>query len=173
MGQAEIAQSKAAISDLNPMGTRGFEFVEFTGPDPATLDRTFRLLGFQPVAQHRSKPVTLYRQGDVNFILNAEKGGFPAAFAAAHGPSVCAIGIRVDDAPAALRRAQALGAKVSLSHVAPMEVSLPAVEGIGGSRIFFIDRFGDAGSIYDIDFRPLPDADKHPAGVGLTGIDHL
>ena len=79
MGQADFANTKNAMSDLNPMGTRGFEFVEFTGPDPATLDRTFRLLGFQPIAQHRSKPVTLYRQGDVNFILNAEKDGFAGA----------------------------------------------------------------------------------------------
>jgi 4-hydroxyphenylpyruvate dioxygenase len=173
MGQADFAQSKTAISDLNPMGTRGFEFVEFTGPDPATLDRTFRLLGFQPIAQHRSKPVTLYRQGDVNFILNAQKDGFAGAFAAAHGPSVCAIGIRVDDAPAALRRAQALGAKVLLSDAGPMEVTLPAVEGIGGSRIFFIDRFGGEGSIYDIDFRPLPDVEKNPAGSGLKLVDHL
>src|SRR3954471_24904777 len=183
MGQAEITKSSNAtmpgtFDDLNPMGTRGFEFVEFTGPDPATLDRTFRLLGFQPVAQHRSKPVTLYRQGDINFILNAEKDGFPAAFAAAHGPSVCAIGIRVDDAPAALRRAQALGAKVLLSEAGPMEVTLPAVEGIGGSRIFFIDRFGPEGSIYDIDFRPMPAPDgdpveRKPAGAGLKIVDHL
>jgi 4-hydroxyphenylpyruvate dioxygenase len=177
MGQAEIARTNTnaanGIDDLNPMGTRGFEFVEFTGPDPAVLDRTFRLLGFQPVAQHRSKPVTLYRQGDVNFILNAEKVGFAGAFAAAHGPSVCAIGIRVDDAPAALRRAQALGAKVLLSDAGPMEVTLPAVEGIGGSRIFFIDRFGGEGSIYDIDFRTLPDAEKNPAGAGLKIVDHL
>jgi 4-hydroxyphenylpyruvate dioxygenase len=173
MGQADFANTKNAMSDLNPMGTRGFEFVEFTGPDPATLDRTFRLLGFQPIAQHRSKPVTLYRQGDVNFILNAEKTGFAGAFAAAHGPSVCAIGIRVDDAPAALRRAQALGAKVLLSDAGPMEVTLPAVEGIGGSRIFFIDRFGGEGSIYDIDFRPLPDVERNPAGAGLKIVDHL
>src|SRR5690242_14917676 len=173
MGQADFANTKNAMSDLNPMGTRGFEFVEFTGPDPATLDRTFRLLGFQPIAQHRSKPVTLYRQGDVNFILNAEKDGFAGAFAAAHGPSVCAIGIRVDDAPAALRRAQALGAKVLLSDAGPMEVTLPAVEGIGGSRIFFIDRFGAEGSIYDIDFRPLPDVERNPAGTGLKLVDHL
>jgi len=173
MGQADFANTKNAMSDLNPMGTRGFEFVEFTGPDPATLDRTFRLLGFQPIAQHRSKPVTLYRQGDVNFILNAEKDGFAGAFAAAHGPSVCAIGIRVDDAPAALRRAQALGAKVLLSDAGPMEVTLPAVEGIGGSRIFFIDRFGGEGSIYDIDFRPLPDVERNPVGAGLKIVDHL
>src|SRR5690242_16971052 len=173
MGQADFANTKNAMSDLNPMGTRGFEFVEFTGPDPATLDRTFRLLGFQPIAQHRSKPVTLYRQGDVNFILNAEKDGFAGAFAGAHGPSVCAIGIRVDDAPAALRRAQALGAKVLLSDAGPMEVTLPAVEGIGGSRIFFIDRFGAESSIYDIDFRPLPDTDRNPVGAGLKLVDHL
>ena len=165
--------SRGEDIDVNPMGTRGFEFVEFTGPDAQALDRTFRLLGFVPMARHRSKNVTLYRQGDVNFILNAEHQGFPERFAAAHGPSVCAIGIRVDDAPMALRRAQALGAKTLVNEPGPMEVTLPAVEGIGDSRIFFIDRFAEAGSIYDIDFRPLPDAEKHPKGAGLTRIDHL
>ena len=173
MNAVDLSAGRATASDINPMGTRGFEFVEFVGPDPAALDRTFRLLGFAAVARHRSKNVTLYRQGEINFILNAERKGFPAEFTGAHGPSICAMGIQVEDAPAALRRAQALGAKVLLSHAGPMEVTLPAVEGIGGSRIFFIDRFGDEGSIYDIDFRPLPDADRHPNGAGLARVDHL
>jgi 4-hydroxyphenylpyruvate dioxygenase len=163
----------AAADDLNPMGTRGFEFVEFTGPDAAALEAVFKALGFAPIARHRSKNVTLFRQGEINFILNAERDGFPTDFARAHGPSACAIGIQVDDAPAAMRRAQALGAKVLLSDAGPMEVTLPAVEGIGGSRIFFVDRFADFGSIYDIDFRPLPGAPRHPQGVGLARIDHL
>jgi len=173
-GEAAVGEVTGRMElETNPMGTRGFEFVEFASPDPTALDRTFRLLGFTPIAVHRSKKVTLYRQGDINFILNAEPEGFPAEFAGVHGPGVCAIAIRVDDAPAALRRAQALGGKVSLSHPGPMEVTLPSVEGIGGSRIFFVDRFGRDGSIYDIDFRMLPDAERHPAGAGLTGLDHL
>ena len=159
--------------DLNPMGTKGFEFVEFTGPDTVALDRVFRLLGFAPIARHRSKEVTLYRQGQINFILNAESKGFPRDFAQKHGPSVCAMAIRVEDAPKALERAKALGATALVNEPGPMEVTLPAIEGIGGSRIFFIDRFDVDGSIYDIDFKPIPGADRHPKGVGLTEIDHL
>src|SRR5262249_20722666 len=109
-GEAPIGEISGRLElETNPMGTRGFEFVELASPDTTALDQTFRLLGFIPIAVHRSKKVTLYRQGDINFILNAETEGFPAEFAAAHGPGVCAIAIRVDDAPAALRRAQALG----------------------------------------------------------------
>lgn len=159
--------------DYNPMGTRGFEFVEFTGPDGAALDRVFRALGFTPVARHRSKDVTLYRQGRVNFILNAEQKGFAHDFALKHGPSVCAIAIRVDDAPRAMARAAELGAKALVNEPGPMEVMLPGIEGIGGSRIFFIDRFDDAGSIYDIDFKRIEGSEQQPGGVGLLEVDHL
>ena len=159
--------------DMNPMGTKGFEFVEFTGPDAAALDRVFRLLGFAPIARHRSKDVTLYRQGQINFILNAETKGFPKTFAQSHGPSVCAMAIRVEDAPKAQVRAKELGAVALVNEPGPMEVTLPAIEGIGGSHIFFIDRFDAEGSIYDIDFKPITGADRHPKGVGLIEIDHL
>ncbi len=162
-----------ADHSFNPMGTRGFEFVEFTGPDISALDRVVQALGFSPVAAHRSKNVTLYRQGGINFILNGEGKGFPRQFSDQHGPSVCAIAIRVDDAPKAMARAQELGAKALVNEPGPMEVMLPGIEAIGGSRIFFIDRFDEAGSIYDIDFKPIKGADQHPAGVGLTEIDHL
>ncbi|MGH6892369.1 MAG: 4-hydroxyphenylpyruvate dioxygenase, partial [Dongiaceae bacterium] len=151
----------------------GFEFVEFAGPDVAALDRVVRGLGFAPVAAHRSKNVMLYRQGGINFILNGEGKGFPKQFSDSHGPSVCAIAIRVDDAPKAMARAQELGAKALVNEPGPMEVMLPGIEAIGGSRIFFIDRFDPVGSIYDIDFKPIADMDQHPQGVGLTEIDHL
>jgi len=95
----------------NPMGTDGFEFVEYTGPDPARLAALFEQIGFVAVARHRSKDVTLYKQGDVNFILNAEPESFAQAFARLHGPSVCAIAFRVKDAAAAYDRAIRLGAK--------------------------------------------------------------
>ncbi len=100
------------MADLwdNPMKTDGFEFVEFTAPDPEELGRLFVQLGFTAIARHRSKEVTLYRQGDVNFIVNAEKAGFPRNFAALHGPSICAIAFRVADAGLAYRRALDLGA---------------------------------------------------------------
>ena len=156
----------------NPMGTDGFEFVEYTAPDTAALGRLFESMGFAAVARHRSKNVALYRQGDVNFIVNAEPESFAQAFARLHGPSVCAIAFRVRDAARAYERAIALGAKPVHGKLGPMELNIPAIEGIGGSLIYLVDRYGDR-TIYDVDFQPLPDAEQRPAGVGLAGIDHL
>jgi 4-hydroxyphenylpyruvate dioxygenase len=157
----------------NPMGTDGFEFVEYTAPDTKALGRLFETMGFAAVARHRSKNVTLYRQGDVNFIVNAEPDSFAQAFARVHGPSACAMAFRVRDAAAAYKRAVALGARPVKAKVGPMELNIPAIEGIGGSLLYLVDRYGEAGSIYDIDFRPLPGVDQHPRGVGLSAIDHL
>jgi 4-hydroxyphenylpyruvate dioxygenase len=159
--------------DINPMGTRGFEFVEFTSPNTLSLARVIEALGFVPIARHRSKNVTLYRQGRINFILNGEAKGFASQFALDHGPSVCAIAIRVDDAPKAMARASELGAAALVNEPGPMEVMLPGIEAIGGSRIFFVDRFDDEGSIYDIDFKRLPGTEREPKGVGLIEVDHL
>ncbi len=155
----------------NPMATDGFEFVEYTGPDPQALAALFERMGFVAAARHRSKNVTLYKQGDVNFILNAEPESFAQAFARLHGPSVCAIAFRVADAAQAYERAISLGAKPVHGKLGPMELNIPAIEGIGGSLIYLVDRYG-ARTIYDVDFVPLVD-DKMPAGVGLTRIDHL
>lgn len=164
----------AVVSDINPMGTDGFEFVEYTAPDPTQLDALFRQLGFRPTAKHRSKNVTLYRQGDVNFIVNAEPDSFAQAFAKVHGPSACAMAFRVVDAKKAFERAVHLGARPVSGPVGPMELNIPAIEGIGGSLIYFVDRYGPKGTIYDVDFVPLPDADATATdGVGLTYIDHL
>jgi 4-hydroxyphenylpyruvate dioxygenase len=155
----------------NPMGTDGFEFVEYTAPDPALLRRVFTALGFPVVARHRSKDVTLHRQGDVNFIVNAEPDSFAQRFAREHGPSACAIAFRVADAASAFRRAVSLGATPVSSPVGPMELNIPAIEGIGGSLLYLVDRVADR-SIYDIDFRPV--ASPPPAEpVGLLEIDHL
>jgi len=162
-----------AISDENPMGTDGFEFVEYCHPDPAELDRLFRQMGFTPVAKHRSKNVTLYRQGDINFIVNAEPGSFAAQFAQAHGPSAPAMAFRVVDAKQAYERALALGAKPAQTNVGPMELNIPAIEGIGGLQIYLVDRYGAKGSIYDVDFEWLGERDPRPNGVGLHYIDHL
>ena len=161
------------ISDLNPMGTDGFEFVEFTGPDQAVLREVFARLGFVQVAQHRSKDVSLWRQGDVNFILNAEPSSFAQAFGKVHGPSACAMAFRVADAAIAFERAISLGAKPFHGRVGPMELNIPAIEGIGGSLIYFVDRYGEKGSIYDVDFRFLDGAEAAAKGHGLTLIDHL
>src|SRR5713226_5897504 len=156
----------------NPMGTDGFEFVEYTAPDAAELGRLFERMGFVAAARHRSKNVTLYRQGAVNFVVNAEPGSFAQAFARLHGPSVCAIAFRVRDAAQACSRALAQGARPVAGKVGPMELNIPAIEGIGGSLIYLVDRYGEH-TIYDVDFIPVPGAEAWPAGVGLAAIDHL
>ena len=154
----------------NPMGTDGFEFVEYAAPDPQLLRGLFERLGFPVVARHRSKNVTLHSQGDINFIINAEPDSFGQKFAQAHGPSVCAMGFRVRDAAAAFERAVALGAEPHRGSVGPMELNIPAIVGIGGSLIYFVDRYGDR-SIYDVDFKPVAAPALPPAG--LLQIDHL
>ena len=163
------------VGDLwtNPMGTDGFEFVEYTAEDTAALDRLFTVLGFAKVARHRSKNVTLYRQGNINFIVNGEPDSLAQQFARDHGPSACAMAFRVKDAAAAHRRALELGAKDVKGTVGPMELNIPAIEGIGGSLIYLVDRHQPPASIYDIDFVPMADADQHPVGCGLVEIDHL
>ena len=159
------------MTDTNPMGTDGFEFVEYTAPDTSALAQLFETMGFTAVARHRSKDVTLYRQGEINFI-NAEPDSFAQSFARVHGPSACAIAFRVKDAAAAFRRALSLGAKPFEGRVGPMELNIPAIHGIGDSLIYLVDRYGED-TIYDVDFRPLPGAEQNPAGAGLTTIDHL
>lgn len=167
----------------NPMETDGFEFIEYAAPDPAALGALFERMGFAPIARHRHKRVTLYRQGEVNFIINAEPDSFAQRFARLHGPSICAIAFRVRDAARAYRRALELGAWGFDSKSGPMELNIPAIKGIGDSLIYFVDRWrgkdgaaaggiGDI-SIYDVDFVALPAAEQQPRGFGLTYIDHL
>ncbi|MBL8515235.1 MAG: 4-hydroxyphenylpyruvate dioxygenase [Betaproteobacteria bacterium] len=156
----------------NPMGTDGFEFVEYTAPDTAALGRLFESLGFAAVARHRSKRVTLYRQGGINFIVNAEPDSFAQSFARVHGPSACAFGIRVKDAAKAFKRAIELGAKPYEGPVGPMELNIPAIQGIGGSLLYLIDRYGPR-SIYDVDFVPVDGHSMEHKGVGLEIVDHL
>lgn len=162
-----------AISDFNPMGTDGFEFVEYAHPEPEKLGALFETMGFRPVARHRSKKVTLYRQGDVNFVVNAEPDSFAQAFAAEHGPCACAMAFRVVDARQAFERAVSLGAEPYESKVGPGELAIPAVKGIGGSLLYFVDRYGEKGSIWDVDFEWLGERDPHPEQAGLYYLDHL
>jgi 4-hydroxyphenylpyruvate dioxygenase len=161
-----------AMNDaINPMGTDGFEFVEYTAPDAAALRTLFASMGFQVVARHRSKDVTLHRQGDINFLINAEPDSFAQRFARAHGPSICAMGFRVRDAAAAYQRALSLGAKPGPMTAGPMELNIPSIVGIGGSLIYLVDRYGKD-SIYDVDFHATG-ATQQVAGAGLELIDHL
>lgn len=158
---------------LNPLGLDGLEFLEFATYTPADAEafaRLFAGLGFAPAAQHRSKNVTLYRQGAVNFILNREPDCFAHAFALVHGPSVCAMAFRVRDAQAALARSLEHGEKRYDGHVGPGELAIPAIRGLHGSLIYLVDRYGPRGSIYEVDFRSLP---MPVAAEGLTDIDHL
>ena len=171
---ASVSDPKQLEADpINPMGTDGFEFVEYTAPEPEALGRLFESMGFVKVARHRSKDVSLFRQGDVNFIVNGEKESFAQGFARVHGPSVCAIAFRVKNAAFAYKRALSLGAWGVENKVGPMELNIPAIKGIGDSLIYLVDRYGERGSIYDVDFEFLPGVDRHPRGVGLTYIDHL
>ena len=163
------------MTDLfeNPMGLMGFEFVEFASPTPNVLEPLFEKMGFSLVARHRSKDVLLYRQGEINFIINREPRSEAAYFAAEHGPSACGLAFRVKDSHQAYARALALGAKPMDIPTGPMELRLPAIQGIGGAPLYLIDRFEDGKSIYDIDFEFLPGVDRRPAGVGLRRVDHL
>jgi 4-hydroxyphenylpyruvate dioxygenase len=163
------------MSDLfeNPMGLMGFEFVEFAAPTRGVLEPIFELMGFSLVARHRSKDVVLYRQGDINFIINHEPGSHAAYFAAEHGPSACGMAFRVKNAHLAYARALELGAQPIEIPTGPMELRLPAIKGIGGAPLYLIDRFEDGKSIYDIDFEFIEGVERHPKGVGLTLIDHL
>src|SRR5580692_6559906 len=142
----------------NPLGTDGFEFVEYTAPDTAALGRLFETMGFSRVAHHRSKDVSLYRQGEINFIVNSEPNSLAQQFAREHGPSACAMAFRVRDAAQALRAAVAAGAREVKGAVGAMELNIPAIEGIGGSLIYLIDRYTNP-TIYDIDFVQLPGID--------------
>ncbi|MET0606104.1 MAG: 4-hydroxyphenylpyruvate dioxygenase [Beijerinckiaceae bacterium] len=162
-----------AITDVNPMGTDGLEFVEYAHPEPEKLGELFRTMGFEPVAKHRSKNVTLWRQGDVNFVVNAEPDSFAQQFAAEHGPCACAMAFRVVDAKKAYDRALSLGAEPFESKVGPMELTIPAIKGIGGSLLYFVDRYGEKGSIWDVDFVWIGERDPKPEKAGLHYLDHL
>src|SRR5689334_6763500 len=167
-------QTSSAGRDLfdNPLGTDGFEFVEFTSPEPERLKDLFEKMGFTAVSRHRSKNVLRFRQGDINFILNMEPVGQAAEFRQVHGPSANAMAFRVRDAAKALKLAVERGAKAVVGPVGPMELNIPAIEGIGGSNLYLVDRYG-AQAIYDVDFRPIEGAPQRVAGLGLTYIDHL
>ncbi|MFQ5562962.1 MAG: 4-hydroxyphenylpyruvate dioxygenase [Parvularculaceae bacterium] len=162
------------MADLfeNPIGTDGFEFVEYTGPDPDALARLFELLGFTAVGRHRSKDVVHYRQGDVNFILNRERNGQPGDFRDVHGAGANAMAFRVKDAAHAFKEAVKRGAAPVEAKTGPMELNIPAIEGIGGIIVYLVDRYG-AKTIYDVDFEPIESADPSKNDAGLTYIDHL
>jgi 4-hydroxyphenylpyruvate dioxygenase len=171
MGPFPHDAPQATITAANPAGTDGFEFVEFVHPDPAVLDTLFRKMGFVPVAKHRTKDVTLYRQGDINYLLNAEPDSHAARFVDDHGPCAPAMAWRVVDAQHALRRALDLGATEYTGSDKSLDV--PALVGIGGSLLYLVDTYGDKGSTYAAEFEWLGAPDPRPKGIGFYYLDHL
>ena len=157
----------------NPLGLDGFEFIEFSAPEKGLLEPVFERMGFSRIARHRSKDVDLWRQGEINLIANYEPQSPAAYFAAEHGPSACGMAFRVKNARVAYDAAIARGAEPVETRTGPMELRLPAIRGIGGAMIYLVDRYGDALSIYDIDFDYLPGVDRNPVGAGFKIIDHL
>jgi 4-hydroxyphenylpyruvate dioxygenase len=163
------------MADLfeNPLGLDGFEFIEFSAPEKGLLEPVFERMGFTRIARHRSKDVDLWRQGEINLIANYEPKSPAAYFAAEHGPSACGMAFRVKNARVAYDEAIARGAEPVETRTGAMELRLPAIRGIGGAMIYLVDRYGDALSIYDIDFDYLPGVDRNPVGAGFKIIDHL
>jgi 4-hydroxyphenylpyruvate dioxygenase len=163
----------ATISADNPMGTDGFEFVEYAHPDPQALHSLFKLMGYAPVARHRTKKITLYRQGDINYLVNEQPGSHGFDFVAAHGPCAPSMAFRVVDAKAAYERALSLGAEAADLPGAQKALDVPTIKGIGGSLLYFVDRYGAKGSAYDAEFDWLGERDSRPVGAGLFYLDHL
>ncbi|UJW77338.1 bifunctional sugar phosphate isomerase/epimerase/4-hydroxyphenylpyruvate dioxygenase family protein [Rhizobium sp. SL42] len=178
MDQVKRAEPAVAM-DVPVMPDRaeveGIAFVEFAvGDDDARqLEALLEVLGFQAVARHKSKAVTRFRQGGVNLILNRDEAGFASASYLVHGANAYALALMVDDATAAMERAIALGAEAFEQPVVPGELSVPAIRGVGGGLLYFLDRKSDLGCLWDVDFEPLPGIDENPKNVGLTGFDHV
>jgi len=163
----------AAITAGNPMGTDGFAFVEFAHPEPLQLHRLFRLMGFAKVARHRSKTITVYRQGDVDYLVNEEPNTHAARFAVLHGPCAASMGFRVVDAAHAHQRALSLGAEPPDPEQGSQVLEVPAIKGIGGSLLYLVDRYGAKGSGYDDGFAWFGGRDAKPERRGLYYLDHL
>ncbi len=158
----------------NPMGIDGFEFVEFASPEPEKLHAYFKMLGFTPVARHKTRKITNYRQGDCTFLINEDPDSFAAEFARQHGPSACGFAVRVNKL-AEWVRVQAL--KNGAEQIGDLEltkaVAAPVIKGIGGCMLYIVDRYDDKGTIHDPDWEWMPGAEMMPKGLGLTFIDHL
>ncbi|MCR6735045.1 MAG: 4-hydroxyphenylpyruvate dioxygenase [Afipia sp.] len=163
----------AVISEQNPMGTDGFEFVEYAHPEPEKLHALFRLMGFTAIARHNSKAITVYRQGDVNYLVNEQPGTHGTDFVAAHGPCAPSMAFRVVDAKRAYERALSLGAEPANETASRRALDVPAIKGIGGSLLYFVDRYGANGSAYDAEFEWLGEKNPQPEGAGLFYLDHL
>ncbi len=164
------AQHQQANPRENPLGVSGFEFVEFAAQDANLLHRLFVGMGFTMVARHRDQAISLYRQGDINFLVNEQPNSFAAEFTRLHGPCVTGFALRVANAHDAH---QQLLDKGALQHPAAddLPVVFPVVEGIGGSCLYVCDHLN--GDVFAESFKYLDGVDRKPAGFGLSFIDHL
>ena len=164
---------QASFSDAaNPLGLDGIEFIEYATAKPQALGQVLEMMGFRPVARHRSREVLLYRQGDLNIVVNAHPSDAKGANHRSDAPSISAIALRARDARAAYHYVIERGAWAVPTHPEVMELNIPAIHGAGGSRIYFVDRYKEF-SIYDVDFIPIPTVDQHPpavAGIHFFGV---
>ncbi len=177
MDQVRRQEPQIAIA-VPPMPDRiaveGVEFIEFAASETEaeTLAGLFRSLGFRQTARHKSKEVTLWRQGGINLVINTGHDGFAHASYLLHGTAVCDIGLRVEDAAATVTRAKLLGADIFTQAAGPGELAIPAIRGLGGGVLHFIDGKSELARVWDIEFTPL--SDPSPAkDAGLTRIDHV
>lgn len=153
----------------NPLGVQQFEFIEFAAPEPALLHDLFKNLGFTAVARHKSSPITLYRQGEINFLVNETSDSFASDFADAHGPCCTGFALRVADAQKAYESTRSNGAKEIDNKPDTLAIDTPCISGIGGSVLYLTSGIEDLEKHFDFD----PGVDRNPKGVGLTFIDHL
>ena len=163
---------EAVPEPQNPLGFDGIEFIEFATSKPQALGGVLEMMGFRPIAHHRSREVELYRQGSMNIIVNSQPADVPRTVQPVERPILSAFAVRVRDAEAAFRRARDLGAWDIPVRALAMELNIPAIHGVGESLIYFVDRYRDV-SIYDIDFRAIPTVDPHPpaiAGLNFFGL---
>ncbi|WP_204114906.1 4-hydroxyphenylpyruvate dioxygenase [Shimia biformata] len=169
MGPFPHEAPKATISPQNPAGTDGFEFVEFAHPDPQELRDLFARMGYAKTAQHKTKNIELWQQGDVTYVLNAEPGSFAAKFVEEHGPCAPSMAWRVVDAKVAFDHAVSKGAIPYEGDGKALDV--PAIYGIGGSLLYFVDQYGEGADAYAAEYDYV--SDKKPAGDGFYYLDHL
>lgn len=158
------SERELAVEQSNPLEMEGIEFIEYSTSKPQALGQVLEMMGFRPIARHRSREVLLYRQGDMNVIVNARAGGQARAVQPSETPMIAAIALRVRDAATAYRYAIDRGAWIVPSQVEVMELNIPAIHGVGASRIYFVDRHREF-SIYDVDFTLNPGVDPRPAAL--------
>jgi len=160
-----MSTDRESIAEVdNPLGIDGIEFIEYATSKPQALGQVLEMMGFRPVARHRSREVLLYRQGEMNIIVNAHVSALPRSVQPTETPVISALALRVRDASASFKRVLERGAWAVPTHVEVMELNIPAIHGVGTSRVYFVDRYRDF-SIYDVDFVPIPTVDQHPPAL--------